>query len=142
MELRGNLGVEEGKVNLGKHCTKCDEYFIERVTLDDFIPAEDMKDDLCFECLIVDVLLPQVAKYMDKTGADIEKLTDIIHKQRDVIHHQAETIKASEEALRHTKLLVGDLNKELEEQWTIKNTLGFLKILPRKQQKGLFIPKR
>lgn len=120
MEIRGNLGIENGKVQIGKHCTECGEYFIERVTLDDFIPKEDIKDDLCFECLVTTVLLPTTYKYMDNQDKAIAQLKEVIDAQKDVIDAQAEAIKhhdtlISEQKtiIRHQDLEILDLKKEL-----------------------------
>ena len=67
--------------------------------------------------------LPKVNEHMDKNLADIQSLTEIIHKQRDVIHQQSEII-------RHCKLEIADINKELNEtvvsKWTSRNILSFL----------------
>lgn len=111
MEIKGVLGTSEGHIDIGKRCTSCDEFFIENIILDDFIPAEHMKDDLCFECLIVQVFIPAVEQMMVDQKNNNKQMLDVINTQKDVIHQQHEIIEGYKALILHSDLALLDMKK-------------------------------
>lgn len=110
MELRGNLGTHDGHVEVGKNCVECGEYFVENIILDDFIPKEHLKDDLCFECLIVQVFIPAVEQMMIDQENNTNKMLNALKVQKEIIDEQAAIIEGYK-VLHHKDLALLDMKK-------------------------------
>lgn len=110
MEIKGVLGTSEGHIDIGKRCTSCDEFFIENIILDDFIPAEHMKDDLCFECLMTKLFIPAVEQMMIDQENNTNKMLNALKVQKEIIDEQAAIIEGYK-VLHHKDLALLDMKK-------------------------------